>query len=380
MKTLTVLAAGFGESVLSRFSRSSIAGLSCSVERSVFRAVTCTAQATLRTGLPPPAHGVLSNGLWSEEFKKPFFWEQNAAWVKGPRIWDARRAQGAKVGLFFFQQSLGESVDCLVSPAPIHKHGGGMIMSCYTKPATVATVLERLCGRFPLHRYWGPLASPKVGRKCIAYFEEMTNVYDVDEAYLYLPTLDYAAQKSGPSSSAARASFREFRRQVETLAALAERRGATLTVLGDYDIAEVTKEPVRPNVILRQAGLFKTRSVAGLAYPDFYESTAFAVCDHELCLVYGPRRDEAVKALLASGALVPNEEGFESPSCDVLLAPKGSWCGYEWWTSPREAPDFASHVDIHNKPGYDPKELFLFCRGVVKGTHGRRSNVARLSS
>ncbi|MBQ0031997.1 MAG: hypothetical protein KBT68_04260, partial [bacterium] len=59
-----------------------------------------------------------------------------------------------------------------------------------------------------------------------------------------------------------------------------------------------------------------------------------------------------------------------------LLAKPGSWCGYEWWTDKREAPDFASHVDIHNKPGYDPKELFFFNKGVVKGTHGRSCEVA----
>ena len=59
-----------------------------------------------------------------------------------------------------------------------------------------------------------------------------------------------------------------------------------------------------------------------------------------------------------------------------LLAKPGSWCEYKWWTDNREAPDFASHVDIHNKPGYDPTELFFFGRGVVKGTHGRKCEVA----
>jgi len=33
-------------------------------------------------------------------------------------------------------------------------------------------------------------------------------------------------------------------------------------------------------------------------------------------------------------------------------------------------------VDIHNKPGYDPKELFFFNRGTVRGTHGRPCEVA----
>ena len=132
-------------------------------------------------------------------------------------MWDAARSRGATAGMYFWQQSLGESVDCVVSPAPIHKHGGGMVMSCYTKPTGMAPILEKLCGKFPLWRYWGPLASPKVGRKCVSWFEAMTDAHDVDEAYLYLPTLDYAAQRSGPGSSAARAALKEFRRQLERI-------------------------------------------------------------------------------------------------------------------------------------------------------------------
>ena len=63
------------------------------------------------------------------------FWEQSAALVEGPRIWDDFRARGGKVGLMFWQQSMGETVDLIVTPAPIHKHSGGMIQSCYTQPA-----------------------------------------------------------------------------------------------------------------------------------------------------------------------------------------------------------------------------------------------------
>ena len=378
MKSLVVMAAGFGRSVLERGRLTSIAGLSTSTEKSVFPAVTCVAQASLRTGLDPAAHGVFSNGFWMDDLKKPLFWEQSAALVKGSRIWEARRQAGARVGLFFFQQSLGESADVIVSPAPIHKHGGGMMMSCYTKPSGLADVLARLLGRFPLHRYWGPFASPKVGRMCISYFEEMTQIHDVDEAYLYLPTLDYAAQKKGPTSRAAQAATREFVRQIERLAQIAESRGARLVVKGDYDITPVTKEPCQPNVLLRREGFFKTRTVGGRAYPDFYESTAFALCDHEFCLIYGEARAKAAEKLLATGRYVRPTATL--PNVEILLAEKESWCGYEWWTNPREAPDFASHVDIHNKPGYDPKELFLFCRGAVQGTHGRACEIATLSS
>ena len=370
MKKLHVIAAGLGYGLLERNGMLEMAGLKFGSAPSVFPAVTCVAQASLRTGLTPAEHGMISNGWWSETLKKPLFWEQSCELVKGPRVW------GKSTGVFFFQQSLGEDVELIVSPAPIHKHGGGMIMGCYTKPTGMEGVLGKLCGKFPLWRYWGPLASPKVGRMCISYFEEMTNVHDVDEAYLYLPTLDYAAQKYGPGSSADQAALREFRRQLERLSDICMRRGCALSVQGDYEITPVTAEPVKPNVTLRKAGLFKTRTVAGMAYPDFYMSTAFAMCDHEFCVICGSEREKAVELLRSTGEY-DNQTVKQSDNQTILLAKQGAWCGYEWWTDRREAPDFASHVDIHNKPGYDPKELFFFNRGIIKGTHGRPCSIAK---
>ena len=383
MKKLTVIAAGLGWHLLERRGRTSFAGLCFEPRPSVFPAVTCVAQASLRTGLSPAEHGMLSNGVWLDDLQKPSFWEQSCRLVKGPRVWSRSS------GVFFFQQSLGEDVELIVSPAPIHKHGGGMIMSCYTKPTEMAEVLRRRCGSFPLWRYWGPLASPKVGRKCIDWFEAMTDVHDVDEGWLYLPTLDYAAQKYGPDSKQDCAALDEFVRQVERLAAICEKRGCALEVMGDYEITPVTLPPVRPNVTLRQAGLFRTREVGGMVYPDFYQSTAFALCDHEFCILYGPDSDKARDLLLATGnydlpdnsndvSMQRTNEQTNKRTNDapILLAKRGGWCEYKWWTDDREAPDFASHVDIHNKPGYDPAELFLFCRGTVRGTHGRQCQIA----
>ena len=380
MKKLQVIAAGLGYKLLERNGMTEIAGLKFEPKASVFPAVTCVAQASLRTGLSPAEHGMISNGYWSETLRKPIFWEQSCKLIKGERVWNREsrtsNPETRTTGLFFFQQSLGEDVELIVSPAPIHKHGGGMIMSCYTKPTGMVDVLTKLCGKFPLWRYWGPLASPKVGRKCISYFEEMTNVRDVDEAYLYLPTLDYAAQKYGPDSSAAKSALKEFRRQLERIADIAMHRGCELKVMGDYEITEVTAEPVLPNVILRREGLFKTRTVGGMSYPDFYQSTAFAMCDHEVCVIVGPEREKAAEILLAAKEFERSPFNLQPSTFNLLLAKSGAWCGYEWWIDKREAPDFASHVDIHNKPGYDPKELFFFNKGIVKGTHGRQCEVA----
>lgn len=376
MRHLTVIAAGLGYGLLERRGLLRMAGLSFAAAPSVFPAVTCVAQASLRTGLAPAAHGMVANGVWMDDLRKPLFWEQSSRLVKGRRVWEDRRAAGGTVGLYFLQQSLGEDVDQIVSPAPIHKHGGGMVMSCYVKPSDCAQELARRAGTFPLWRYWGPLASPKVGRRCIAWFERLTEIADVDEAYLYLPTLDYAAQAKGPDSPAAKAALNEFRRQLERLADICMRRGCGLSVTGDYEITPVTAESVKPNVLLRQQDLFRTRTVAGMAYPDFYQSRAFAMCDHEFCVVYGEERDRAAELLLATGDYEMPEDQCAGKGV-VLLAKQGSWCEYSWWTDRREAPDFASHVDIHNKPGYDPTELFFFGRGVVKGTHGRSCLVAQ---
>lgn len=373
MRKLTVVAAGLGWRLLERRGRTSFAGLRFEPRPSVFPAVTCVAQASLRTGLSPAEHGMLSNGVWLNDLQKPSFWEQSARLIKGERVWSRNS------GVFFFQQSLGEDVRLIVSPAPIHKHGGGMIMSCYTKPTEMAGELRRRCGSFPLWRYWGPLASPKVGRKCIDWFEAMTDIHDVEEGWLYLPTLDYAAQKHGPDSPQDIAALDEFVRQAERLAAICAKRGCALSVIGDYEITPVTIPPVRPNATLRKAGLFRTRSVGGMAYPDFYQSTAFALCDHEFCILHGPESDKARDLLLATGDYEESmlESGGARPlDAHILLARRGGWCEYKWWTDRREAPDFASHVDIHNKPGYDPAELFLFCRGTVRGTHGRQCEVA----
>ena len=46
----------------------------------------------------------------------------------------------------------------------------------------------------------------------------------------------------------------------------------------------------------------------------------------------------------------------------IAVSDRESWFTYDWWLDPDRAPDYARTVDIHNKPGYDPRELFLSSR------------------
>ena len=401
MKHLVLSVAGLGWRELERHGGPRLAGLTFRPAASVYPAVTCVAQATLRTGLAPREHGMTSNGRWSHALRKPAFWEQSSALVLGPRVWDAARAAGATVGVFFFQQSLGEEVDFLISPAHIHKHEGGAILYRYTLPPEADAALKKACGTFPLWRYWGPLASPKAGEACLRDFFAMAERYDPDVAFLYLPTLDYAAQRVGPDDPRSARAFAVLRAQLERLAAFAEKAGADLAVFGEYGIEPVSAPPAFPNAALRRAGLFAVRDVAGRAYPDFHRSKAFAMCDHEVAHVFVRDPDDVPfvrDALAATGAyerIDARADGgaWAHPAAGdlLLLAKPGSWCAYPWWTDRREAPDYATHIDIHNKPGYDPCELF-FDRGLMlhprtcqdwtrlRGTHGRPCEIALAST
>ena len=399
-KWMIVNVAGLGWSEVSSRGFSRIAGIDLAPAASVFPAVTCTAQASFRTASEPRKHGMVANGLFDRRLRKASLWEQSSALVEGPRIWEAARAAGRSVGMFFWQQSLGEAADYVISPAPVHFHHGGMAMETYTRPTELARLLLAQCGRFPLNRYWGPLASPKVGDAVVACTEAALATVAPDVLFVYLPTLDYDLQRFGPADDRCARSYALLRRQLCRLATFAEKRGFELLVIGDYAIAAVNQAPALPNVTLRKAGLLATRIVRGMAYPDLHASRAFALADHEIAHVYVKNPADVPRvadALAATG--VYESVAIKTPECPwghaaageiLLTAMKGSWCAYPWWTDRREAPDYATHVDIHSKPGYDPCELFFGvnrCRpGTsldstrIRGTHGRRCDIAFGSS
>lgn len=374
--------------------RMRIPGIEFKPARPVFPALTCVAQASFRTASPPAVHGMVANGLWFPELKKVLFWEQSAALVEGPRIWDGLRARGRRVGLMFWQQSLGESVDLVLSPRPIHKHEGGMIQDCYSQPPDL---YERLCDRlkrkFNLMHYWGPLA----GRRSSEWIADAVCAVMRDPSWspdlllAYLPHLDYDLQRFGPESVQAERARAVLADLLTRMVQSASEAGYAWLIFGDYAIGKVEAPAVFPNRALRRAGLFWTRTIKGMAYPDFFNSPAFAIVDHEIAHVYvrdaATRQKvrevlahlEGVEAVVEGDAL--RSLGIAHRRCGdlVLIARRGSWFAYPWWEERREAPDYATHIDIHNKPGYDPCELFWGWPPLsisldtrrLKGSHGR---------
>jgi predicted AlkP superfamily pyrophosphatase or phosphodiesterase len=371
-----------------------IAGLHSQSIQSVFPAVTCTVQASFRTASPPSKHGMVANGLFYRKLGRPMFWEQSARLVEGDRIWTNFRLQGKPVGMVFWQQSLGETVDLILSPAPIHKHHGGMIQSCYSKPSGLYLKLCEKLGRpFKLQHYWGPLASWKAGEWIVEAVSEILSDPELAPELLfsYLPSFDYDLQRNDPEKSPKIIkTFNRVKEQLSRLIQSAALHGYDVLIFGDYHIAPV-RCAVKPNVLLRKAGFMAVRHIRNMAYPDFYASRAFAMTDHEIAHVYVQDRNDipVVKNLFESQpgiAAVLDVEGQAAVSLNhknsgdlVLVAEPGKWLAYPWWTEKGEAPDFASHVDIHNKPGYDPCELFFGWppgsvsqnTSRIRGSHGR---------
>ncbi|MDP6491215.1 MAG: alkaline phosphatase family protein [Kiritimatiellia bacterium] len=354
-----------------------------------FPAVTCTAQASFRTAAPAAQHGMVANGLYDRALRKVSFWEQSSALVEGPRLWDAYRAEGRSVGMLFWQQSLGEAADYILSPAPIHKHHGGLVRDCYSQPRDMYTRLRDTLGEFPLQRYWGPFASASVGEWIASATADVMAHEAPDLLLTYLPTLDYDFQRTGPHSPAAARATAQLDKQLHRILAACDTCGYEWIVWGDYAITPTMPGgALFPNRMLRQAGLLSCREVHGRSYPDFHRSAAFAMVDHAVAHVYLSKNadeDEVARLMtqLEGVDLVQTGKtrGDVHPRCGdlVLTAAPGHWFAYPWWDHARQAPDYATHVDIHNKPGFDPCELFMrwIPPGVgqdpqrVGGTHGR---------
>ena len=140
-----------------------------------------------------------------------------------------------------------------------------------------------------------------------------------------------------------------------------------MIVVSEYGLTAVNR-PVHINRVLRESGWLAVRDgpFGEMLLPG--ESDAFAVADHQVAHVYvrDPAMIEDVRGRLQSVAGIervvdPADLELDHPRSGELIALANSdaWFTYYYWLDDARAPDFASTVDIHHKPGYDPCELFM---------------------
>jgi predicted AlkP superfamily pyrophosphatase or phosphodiesterase len=335
-------------------------------------AVTCSVQATFTTGRLPRDHGIVGNGWYFRELSKVWLWRQSHALVHGDEIWHEARRRDARFtcAKLFWWFAMYDAVDVSITPRPIYRADGRKLPDIWTDPIDLRDEIVRELGGFPLFEFWGPgagIGSTRwIGRSAQHVWRTRTPTLQL----VYLPHLDYDLQRHGPEGPAVAQALRDVDAVCGELIEMAEKDGARVVVLSEYGITAVTG-PIHVNRILREAGLVAFREELGEEHFDAGASQAFAVADHQVAHVYvrEPGRVAEVKALLER---VPGIErvldddgkreiGLDHPRAGelVALAAADRWFTYYWWTDDRRAPDFARTVDIHEKPGYDPCELFV---------------------
>jgi predicted AlkP superfamily pyrophosphatase or phosphodiesterase len=361
--------------------------------RPPFPPVTGTVQTTLTTGYEPNRHGIISNGRYDLQQRKVTMWEQTGAPIEGERIWDTlkRYDSTAKSAVLFWQYIKYASPDILITPSPVHLEQG-MKEWYFSKPAGWYEEVAAKRGPFKLHSFWGPLASFASSEWIASAALDTLRAFDPTLTLVYLPNLDYQAQRFGPRSPQARESVREIDRLVgefvEELKQMGKADDTSLVLLSEYAIHPVER-PVYINRILRDHGWLKVNRIDGKEYIDLYHSQAFAVVDHQVAHIYVQDHiQEDVKRVLEEvegidqvwGDIGKRQWRLDHPRSGelVAVAERDSWFPYYWWYHSADAPPFAQTIDIHRKPGYDPVELFVdpetrsipLTPELIKGSHG----------
>jgi len=360
-----------------------------------FPALTCPVQANMTTGTLPRDHGVVANGFYWREQSQVEMWTAGNDCILQPQIWDVLREQTkARSAIWFPLHSKYAQADYICTPAPIHNPDGSESLWCYTKPTEMYGQLRDQFGHFPLQHYWGPLAGIPSTQWIVDSAVWAARQFRPEFFYIYIPHLDYAAQRTGPDTPQTQQAVQELDAQLGRLAqGFHDAYGKNIfwILAGEYAITPV-RHVTYPNRILREAGLLRVQPTDDGELLDLAASQAWTLVDHQCGHVFvrdaKPERIRRVVELFRGqegiAEVLTGEDlaryGLDHPRSGevVLVSTADSWQAYYWWLDVAQAPRFARTVDIHRKPGYDPVELFFdpatrsipLDARLVRGSHG----------
>ena len=360
-----------------------------------FPAVTWPSQANMLTGETISSHGVIANGFYWRDRHEVEMWTAWNEVIERPQLWDVLKSRNPelKTAAWFPMLSKGCGADYVCMPAPIHKPDGSEEMWCYTKPQEFYGDLLSQLQHFPLHHFWGPLANIKSSQWIVDSAAAAFQKFGPDFAYIYIPHLDYQAQKFGPNSSEAAKSVEELDRLLaEFIGQIRDASADTAWLIASEYVIQDVDHVIYPNRILREANLLSIQIDSEKEYLDFANTPAWALVDHQFSHLFvkdhDPQRIEQIKNLFSKTEGVADvltrdtmrEAGMEHTRCGdlIVVSESNSWQAYYWWNDDERAPEFARNVDIHRKPGYDPVEMFMDMStrqvpldpSIIKGSHG----------
>jgi predicted AlkP superfamily pyrophosphatase or phosphodiesterase len=317
----------------------------------------------------------VGNGWYFREFGEVWLWRQSNQLIQADPIWDVARQRDPafRCASTFWWYAMNTGADYSLTPRPLYCVDGLKLPDFYAKPLEVRDEFNTRFGQFPLFNFWGPrtsIASSAWIAKAAMAIEEK---YAPSLQFVYLPHLDYVLQRHGPRSDPGSDLAKDLGEIDGVCASLFDffrNRDIRVIVLSEYGIMPVSR-PVHPNRVLRDAGYINVKVDLGREYLDPGTCRAFCVSDHQIAHVYIADKSQvpAVRELFEKtpgvGRVLDEEGkrelGLAHPRSGelVLLAEPDSWFTYYFWNDDAVAPAYARTVDIHNKPGYDPVELFV---------------------
>lgn len=338
----------------------------------VLPAVTCTAQSTYLTGLPPSGHGAVANGWYHRELAEHQFWKQSNHLIKGRKLWEKLRHElpGFTCANLFWWYNMYSSVDVSITPRPMYPADGRKVFDIYTFPAVLRRETQDELGPFPFPAFWGPtagIASSQWIANAARYVEDK---YEPYLSLVYLPHLDYNLQRLGPNDPRIAEDCRLIDAEVEKLMQFYERRGIQTIILSEYGITAVERS-IALNRLFREKHWLTVREELGRELLDCGASKVFAIPDHQVAHIYVNDREllapvkellgtiDGVNRVLDSGDKRAAGLEHERSGDLIAIADEDVWFNYYYWYDDAKAPDFARCVDIHRKYGYDPVELFI---------------------
>lgn len=342
-------------------------------------ALTCPSHATLVTGLSPQEHGVIGNGWFEPTHSKVMSWPRSDQVISGPRLWDelkARRPEASAVSLFW-RFCTHSSCDLTLTERPTYFANGRKGADVYSSDHSFKRAVIERFGAFPFFHFWGPKAGVASSEWILKVAGYTLEARRPELLMCYAPGLDYEGQRFGPRSPQARQALREMDHHLGALFERAEGLGYDIAVVSDYGFTEVSR-PVALNKALREAGYLAVDEAVNGDLLEPNASRAFAVCDNQTAHVYvrgeeGWGSEPSETHLSELKALLLAQEGVrevwsrgeggalwhERAGALCVIAEPDAWFTYEYWLDPKRAPDFYQCVDIFNKPGFDPTEMFM---------------------
>ena len=338
-------------------------------------AVTTTVQTSMLTGADVGEHGIVANGWYDRTAGEVKFWKQSNRLVEAEPVWRTarRRDPDFTCANVCWWYAMNSEVDVYVTPRPIYRANGRKVPDCLTRPGDLRDRLQSRHGTFPLFKFWGPGADIESTRWITDAALDIESEYRPNLELVYLPHLDYCLQKLGPDHPDIPRHLHEVDAEVARLVERFDREGIEVILVSEYGIEPVSSG-IALNRVLREHGLIELRDELGheMLVPD--ECAALAIADHQVAHVYVRDEDrvasvrtllekvDGVERVLGRDELEGSGLRHERTGDLLVVSDADRWFTYDWWVDSDRAPDYARTVDIHSKPGYDPRELFMTSR------------------